>query len=68
MIQNIPLELLALETDAPIPFSGKPSSPAWIPKIAQKVCEIKKIELEDLQKSQMSIFKRFFPHYPIKHF
>jgi TatD DNase family protein len=61
-IENQPLELLGLETDSPIPFDGKPSSPAWIPLVARRVAEIKKVPIERVQEAQSLIFSRFFPH------
>lgn len=57
-----PLELLGLETDSPIPFDGKPSSPAWVARVAHRVAEIKKCSVKDVQVAQHTIFSRFFPH------
>ncbi len=57
-----PLELLGLETDSPIPFDGKPSSPAWIVHVARRVAEIKNCSVKDVQDAQHRIFSRFFPH------
>lgn len=57
-----PLELLGIETDSPIPFDGKPSSPAWIVHVARRVAEIKKCSVKDVQDAQHTIFSRFFPH------
>lgn len=56
-----PLELLGLETDSPIPFGGKPSSPAWVVHVARRVAEIKNVSLKDVERAQHSIFSRFFP-------
>lgn len=48
----VPLERLLLETDspylAPVPFRGKPSHGGMIPKIAEKLAEIKNEPLENL--------------------
>lgn len=60
MIERQPLDLLALETDSPIPFDGVSSNPSWIVKVAEKVSEIKQVDLEDVQRAQMGIFSRFF--------
>jgi TatD DNase family protein len=51
-LESIPLERLLLETDspfmAPIPFRGKLCHPGHIPMIAQKMAEVKGIELEEI--------------------
>lgn len=57
-----PMELLGLETDSPIPYDGVPSTPAYISRVAQRVGEIKKCSLKDVERAQHSIFSRFFPH------
>lgn len=48
----VPLNKILLETDspymAPIPFRGKPSHSGNIPYIAQKLAQIKNIELDEL--------------------
>jgi TatD DNase family protein len=67
-IERQPLELLGLETDSPIPFDGKPSSPAWIPHVARRVAEIKKVSLREVNEAQFSIFSRFFSGFPINPF
>lgn len=46
---EIPLESLVLETDCPVPFNGKASSPDWIPEIAGKLAELHGIELRELE-------------------
>lgn len=38
---RVPMENLVLETDAPVPFNGKTSEPAWIPQVAQKIAHIR---------------------------
>ncbi len=57
-----PLHLLGLETDSPIPFDGKSSSPAWVVRVAQRVAELKNVSVADVQSAQHTIFSRFFPH------
>lgn len=59
-IELMPLELLALETDSPIPFDGTPSNPSWIPRVAEKVAKLKGVSLSDVTKAQAAIFRRFF--------
>ncbi len=59
-IEAMPLDLLALETDSPIPFDGMPSNPSWIPRVAEKVAKLKEVSLADVAKAQSRIFSRFF--------
>jgi TatD DNase family protein len=59
-IQSMPLELLALETDSPIPYDATPSDPTWIPRVAEKVARLKEVDLKDVSIAQQRIFKRFF--------
>lgn len=56
-----PIELLGLETDSPIPYDNTPSSPAWIPKVAHRVAEIKQVSIEEVARAQSALFFRFFP-------
>jgi len=53
VIPEISLDNVVLETDspylAPVPHRGKRNEPAYIPLIASKVVEIKKISLEVVQ-------------------
>ena len=48
----VPLEQMLLETDAPymapVPFRGKPCHSGYIPFIADKLAEIKKVTVEEL--------------------
>ena len=65
VLPEIPLERIVLETDspylAPVPHRGKRNQPSYIPLIAQKVADIKKIPLEELQekttRNALGIFK-----------
>lgn len=51
-LQNIPIELILLETDAPymapIPFRGKPAHPGHIPFIAAKIAEVKSLPIKEV--------------------
>lgn len=51
-IQHVPLENLVLETDAPylspVPYRGKPNSPAYLGLIAQKLADYREISLVEL--------------------
>jgi TatD DNase family protein len=59
-VRKLPLENLLLETDSPVPFQGKPAQPAWIKDIAQKVAQIKEIELQELERQITDNAKRLF--------
>ncbi|CAM3714195.1 TatD family hydrolase [Aquirufa aurantiipilula] len=51
-IQDVPLSQLVLETDAPylspVPYRGKPNSPAYLGFIAQKLADYREISLLEL--------------------
>jgi TatD DNase family protein len=53
VLPGVPADSIVLETDspwlAPVPYRGKRNEPAYIPVIAQKVIEIKRMTLEELQ-------------------
>ncbi|MBI4744072.1 MAG: TatD family hydrolase [Actinobacteria bacterium] len=59
-----PLERLMLETDCPFltphPFRGKPNEPSMIPLIAEKIAEIKKLELLEIAEITTNNAKLFF--------
>lgn len=63
-IEAMPLELIGLETDSPIPFDGKPSSPDWIPIVGRRVAELKGVSVESVSEAQSALFSRFFPTVP----
>jgi TatD DNase family protein len=52
VVAKTPVEQLLLETDAPyltpVPYRGKPNAPYYLPFVAEKVAEIKQIEIETL--------------------
>ena len=54
VIKNVPIEKILIETDAPYlapsPFRGKRNEPQYLSIIASKLCEIKKISMEELTK------------------
>ena len=66
VVENIELEHLLLETDAPylapVPFRGQRNEPAYIPYIAEKIAELKKRSLEEVAEvttgSALKIFGR----------
>jgi TatD DNase family protein len=64
VVETVGLEHLVLETDAPYlapaPHRGKRNEPAYIPIIAAKIAEIKKIDIEEVAevttKTALSLF------------
>lgn len=65
VLDEVSIDRIVLETDSPylspVPHRGKRNEPAYIPLIAKKVAEIKKIPLDELQKTTtanaLKIFK-----------
>src|SRR5690349_8546865 len=53
VLPEISLDHLVLETDspylAPVPYRGKRNEPAYIPLVANKIAEIKKMEVREIQ-------------------
>lgn len=49
VVKWIPLENLLLETDAPVRFSNELAFPSWIPRVAEKVAELKNISVDDVK-------------------
>ncbi len=64
VIPEIVLDKIVLETDspylAPVPYRGKRNEPAYIPVIAKKIAEIKKISLQELQEATTKNAERVF--------
>ena len=58
VVKDIPLESILLETDSPFltptPFRGKRNQSAYIKLIAEKIAEIKNIEIEQIAKTTTS--------------
>jgi TatD DNase family protein len=54
LVSALPIESMLLETDCPFlpphPHRGKRNEPAYIPLIAQKIAEIRGMEVEDIGK------------------
>jgi TatD DNase family protein len=52
VMQNIPMEALVLETDtpylSPVPFRGKKNEPAFLPLVAQRLAEVKGLEVTEV--------------------
>lgn len=45
---KIPLDLLLLETDAPVEFGGMPSEPFWVKRVAEETAKRRKISFEKI--------------------
>jgi TatD DNase family protein len=58
------LDNIVLETDcpylAPVPHRGKRNEPAYIPLIAKKIAELKKVTLEELSHITVSNSMKLF--------
>lgn len=54
VVKHVPIERILLETDgpflAPIPYRGKVATSGMIPKIAEKIAEVKGIPVEEVYK------------------
>ena len=52
VVAATPLQQILLETDAPyltpVPYRGKPNAPCYLPFIAEKVAQVKGVEIEPL--------------------
>jgi TatD DNase family protein len=52
VVAATPLQQILLETDAPyltpVPYRGKPNAPYYLPFIAEKVAQVKCVDVEDL--------------------
>ena len=64
IIKEIPLENIILETDSPYltpePYRGKRNEPARIYDIAQFICNLKEINIEELTRITNDNIKRIF--------
>jgi TatD DNase family protein len=57
---KMPLENLLLETDSPVPFKGKQSTPAWIPKVCERIAELHNVESTEMAKITTKNANRLF--------
>jgi TatD DNase family protein len=64
-LPDIALDRIVLETDspylAPVPHRGKRNEPSYIPLIAQKIAEVKKIAIEEVMEQTTNNCFRLFP-------
>ncbi len=65
VLPEVPLEQIVLETDspylAPVPHRGKRNEPSYIPIIAQKIAEVKRISVEEVMKQTTANSFTLFP-------
>jgi TatD DNase family protein len=64
IIKEIPLKNIVLETDcpflAPDPYRGKRNEPAYIPIIAQKIAELKNININEVKQQTTANSQKLF--------
>lgn len=64
VIQQIPLERIVIETDAPflapVPYRGKKNEPAFVKLVGEKIAEIKKMPAEKISKATIENTKKLF--------
>ena len=60
----VPLDRCLIETDspylAPVPYRGKVNSPAYVPWVARRLAEVKKLEVEEVAAATSRNFERLF--------
>jgi TatD DNase family protein len=63
-LEDVPLEKIVLETDspylAPVPKRGKRNEPAYLPYVANKLAEIKKIDVHQIAEQTSSNARLIF--------
>jgi TatD DNase family protein len=66
VIKKIPIERIMLETDcpylAPVPMRGKRNESMFVKYVAQKIAEVKNLELDELGKTTSKTAEWFFWH------
>lgn len=67
VVRNTPLSNLLTETDGPVrffkpPFSGRRTTPAFIPEAVKAIAEIKGMDLEEVANQLVTNFIGFFGH------
>jgi len=64
IIKLIPIERIMLETDcpylAPVPMRGKRNEPLFVKYVAQKIAEVKNLELEEVAKVTSRTAEKFY--------
>jgi TatD DNase family protein len=66
----VPLERMLIETDAPylapVPFRGKRNEPAFVPKVALKIAELKAVSVETVATATTDNFFKLFSILPLE--
>ena len=62
--RRVPLERMLIETDspylAPVPFRGKTNEPAFVAHVAEKIAELRGIDVQDVARATSDNFFRLF--------
>jgi TatD DNase family protein len=60
----VPLDRLLIETDspylAPVPYRGKVNNPSYVPYVAAKIAELRKLTVERVAELTSTNFERLF--------
>jgi len=60
----VPLDRLLIETDspylAPVPYRGKTNEPGFVPKVAEKLAELKEVSVDQVAASSTENFYNLF--------
>jgi TatD DNase family protein len=63
-VRRLPLEKLLIETDspflAPVPYRGKTNEPAYVPFVAKRIAEIKRLSVKDVARVTTRNAKQIF--------
>ena len=63
-VKNTTIDRIMLETDCPymtpVPYRGTTNYPKYIPLVAEKLCELKNIKMEELEEKIQKNVKNFF--------
>lgn len=63
-VKEVPLDKFMIETDAPymtpVPFRGKRNEPSYVRYVAEKIAEIKNIDIDEVIKMTTDNAKKFF--------
>ncbi len=63
-VRTVPLDMMMIETDAPhlapLPYRGKRNEPIYVAATAQKIAELKGLNLHDVIEATAENARRFF--------